>query len=87
MTPKPVAEADKAKFQDLAAARAGAVEHYTKAVEYSRLRRDLITELMSLGYSQSDIARELGVTRQAVQKMVAIHRERGLIPRMKSRRG
>jgi predicted transcriptional regulator len=77
MTPKDVAGQDKSTFQDLIKVRAAAVDHYVKAVEYSKQRRDLIAELMSRGYSQADIARELGVSRQAVQKWVAIHRERG----------
>jgi biotin operon repressor len=87
MTPKPVAEQDKPKFQDLHDARAAAVDHYVKAVEYSKRRCELITELMGAGYSQSDIARELGVTRQAVQKMLAIHRERGTKAKLRGHRG
>jgi biotin operon repressor len=87
MTPKQVAEQDKSKFQDLHTARAGALDHYARAIEYSKRRSELITELMDAGYSQSDIARELGVTRQAVQKMVAIHRERGVMSKLKGHRG
>ena len=87
MTPKPVAEADKPKFKDLHDARAAAVDHYFKAIEYSKRRCELITELMAAGYSQSDIARELGVSRQAVQKMLAIHRERGVMSKLKGHRG
>jgi DNA-binding NarL/FixJ family response regulator len=87
MTPKQIAEQDKAKFQDLHTARAAAVDHYFKAIEYSKRRCELITELMGKGYSQSDIARELGVTRQAVQKMLAIHRERALMPKLKGHHG
>jgi predicted transcriptional regulator len=34
-------------------------------------RRELIRQLIEQGFSQADIARELGVTRQAVQKMLA----------------
>jgi len=33
-------------------------------------RRDLMRVLIKDGLSQSDIARELGVTRQAIQKML-----------------
>jgi DNA-binding NarL/FixJ family response regulator len=87
MTPKPVAEQDKSTFQDLHEARAAAVDHYFKAIEFSKRRCELITKLMGAGYSQSDIARELGVTRQAVQKMLAIHRERGLLPKLTGHRG
>lgn len=87
MTPKQVAEQDKAKFQDLHTVRAAAVDHYFKAIEYSKRRCEIITELMGAGYSQSDIARELGVSRQAVQKMLSIHRERGLLPKLRGHRG
>jgi predicted transcriptional regulator len=76
MTPKPVADEDRARFQQLNEVRAAALDHFVKAVGYSKQRRALITELMDAGYSQSDIAREMGVSRQAVQKMLAIHRER-----------
>ena len=86
MTPKNVAEQDKPKFQDLVDVRAAAVDHFFKAVEYSKQRRDIIAELMDRGYSQSDIARELGVTRQAVQKWLTIHRERGLRPKLPGHR-
>ena len=82
MAPKGVAERDKSRFQDLIEIRAAAVDHYFKAVEYSKQRRDLIAELMGRGYSQADIARELGVSRQAVQKWLAIHRERGLLAKL-----
>jgi DNA-binding NarL/FixJ family response regulator len=81
MTPKSIAEHDQAKVQQLIEVRAAAVDHFMKAVEYSKQRRVLILELMDAGYSQSDIAREMGVSRQAVQKMLAIHRERTLLPK------
>jgi DNA-binding NarL/FixJ family response regulator len=84
MTPKPVAPHDKEKFNDLIKVRAAALDHYVKAVECSRQRHVLITELMDAGYSQSDIARELGVSRQAVQKMLTLHRKRGLRPTLTS---
>jgi DNA-binding transcriptional regulator LsrR (DeoR family) len=81
MTPTPVADEDRAKFQQLIQVRAAALDHFVKAVEYSKQRRELITELMDAGYSQSDIAREMGVSRQAVQKMLSLHRERTLLPK------
>jgi predicted transcriptional regulator len=40
--------------------------------ELSAQRRALIAELLDAGYSQSDIAREMGVSRQAVQKMLTL---------------
>jgi DNA-binding NarL/FixJ family response regulator len=52
------------------AARAQAVEHYLKAKEASTRRSDLMLALIKDGVSQSDIARELGVSRQAIKKMI-----------------
>jgi DNA-binding NarL/FixJ family response regulator len=51
-------------------ARALAVEHYFKAREASTRRSDLMLALIKDGVSQSDIARELGVSRQAIKKMI-----------------
>lgn len=51
-------------------ARAQAVEHYLKAKEASTRRSDLMLALFKDGVSQSDIARELGVSRQAIKKMI-----------------
>jgi DNA invertase Pin-like site-specific DNA recombinase len=51
--------------------RAEALEHARRARELAIERRDLIRTLIADGLSQSDVARELGVTRQAVQKMLA----------------
>ncbi|MEV6929274.1 TrfB-related DNA-binding protein [Dactylosporangium sp. NPDC051485] len=56
--------------------RAAAVEHARIARELARERRRLIEALLASGLSQSDIARELGVTRQAIQKMVEAGAER-----------
>jgi DNA-binding NarL/FixJ family response regulator len=71
VTPKAIAEHDRERFQRLKQVRAAALEHYILAQQISRQRRTLIVELIESGYSQADIARELGVTRQAVQKMLA----------------
>jgi predicted transcriptional regulator len=35
-------------------------------------RRELIQQLVDHGFAQADIARELGVSRQAIQKMLAL---------------
>jgi DNA-binding NarL/FixJ family response regulator len=51
-------------------ARAEAVEHYFKAREASTRRSDLMLALIKDGVSQSDIGRELGVSRQAIKKMI-----------------
>ncbi len=71
MTPRPVSHDDRATFQRLNEVRAAALEHARLARQLSSQRRALIDELIGAGYSQSDIAREMGVTRQAVQKMLA----------------
>jgi DNA-directed RNA polymerase specialized sigma24 family protein len=72
MTPKPVNAGDRKKFEKLSEVRAAALEHARLARKLSSQRRQLITELVEVGYSQADIAREMGVTRQAVQKMLAL---------------
>lgn len=58
-------------FEELKRVRAAAIEHAAAARKLSRERRDLIEKLMAEGFSQADVARELGVTRQAIQKMMA----------------
>ena len=69
---KPVASAAHARLlDDLKRARAAAIEHARVAQELAQRRRRLIDALLAEGFSQADVARELGVSRQAVQKMVA----------------
>jgi DNA-binding NarL/FixJ family response regulator len=51
--------------------RAQAIEHTKIARRLGAERRDLMVALIGEGVSQADIARELGVSRQAVQKMLA----------------
>jgi DNA-binding XRE family transcriptional regulator len=63
--------AHAALLEELKQVRAAAIEHARKARELSRQRRLLIEALLAEGFSQADLARELGVTRQAIQKMVA----------------
>jgi DNA-directed RNA polymerase specialized sigma24 family protein len=58
-------------FEELKRVRAAAIEHAAAARRLSRERRALIERLMGEGFSQADVARELGVTRQAIQKMMA----------------
>jgi len=64
-------EAHAELFEELKKVRAEAIEHARAARELSRRRRKLIDTLLSDGFSQADVARELGVTRQAIQKMMA----------------
>lgn len=59
-------------FDELARVRAEAIEHTCRARELSRERLTLIERLLESGYNQSDIARELGVSRQSIQKMMAM---------------
>ena len=63
-------------FEELKQVRASAIEHYVAAQQLSRQRRQLIDKLLAEGFSQADVARELGVTRQAIQKMIAIGQDR-----------
>jgi len=58
-------------FDRLRQVRAEALEHALLAQRFARERRDLIRQLIADGFSQADVARELGVTRQAIQKMLA----------------
>ena len=58
-------------FDRLRQVRAEALEHTRQAQRLARERRDMIRQLIEAGFSQADIARELGVTRQAIQKMLA----------------
>ena len=59
-------------IQRLIQVRAEALEHARKARDLAGLRRDLIQDLIKDGMSQSDVAREMGVSRQAVQKMLSV---------------
>jgi DNA invertase Pin-like site-specific DNA recombinase len=59
-------------FRRIKEARAQAIEHTRQARKLAVDRRDLMQELLDDGLSQADIARELRVSRQAIQKMMAI---------------
>ena len=59
-------------FQRIKEVRAEAIEHTRLARALAVERRDLMQELLDGGLSQADIARELGVSRQAIQKMMAL---------------
>jgi transcriptional regulator with GAF, ATPase, and Fis domain len=65
-------EAHTRLLDELKQVRAAAIEHTRVAQELARQRRRLIEALLADGFSQADLARELGVTRQAIQKMVAV---------------
>ena len=58
-------------FDRIKEVRAQAIHHTRLARQFAVQRRELMQGLLDQGVSQADIARELGVTRQAVQKMLA----------------
>lgn len=68
---KRISDDDRPAFEELVRVRDEAIEHMRQARELSRQRLGLIEQLVRAGYSQSDIARELGVSRQSIQKMLA----------------
>jgi DNA-directed RNA polymerase specialized sigma24 family protein len=72
MTKNDGAGAHEETFRHLNEVRAEALKHARLARKLAAERRDLIRVLVAEGFSQADIAREMGVTRQAVQKMLAI---------------
>jgi transcriptional regulator with XRE-family HTH domain len=59
------------KVERIKELRAQAIEHTRRARQLHEERRSLMQELCDEGWSQADIARELGVSRQAIQKMMA----------------
>ena len=59
-------------FAHLKEVRQQAIEHTRIARRLATERRDIIQQLVDAGFSQADIAREMGVTRQAIQKMLAL---------------
>jgi DNA invertase Pin-like site-specific DNA recombinase len=63
--------ASREMIRQLKAVRAEALKHARLARELADVRRELIRKLIDDGISQAEIARELGVTRQAIQKMLA----------------
>jgi len=71
MATSEVIEAHRAALDRLRQVRDDALAHARLARELAAERREIIRALVAAGLSQSDIARELGVTRQAIQRMVA----------------
>ena len=59
-------------FRRLNEVRAEALRHARLARELADERRRIMQQLLGEGFSQADIAREMGVTRQAVQKMLSL---------------
>jgi DNA-binding XRE family transcriptional regulator len=56
--------------------RTAAMAAAQRTAELARERRRIMEALLAEGFSQADLARELGVTRQAIQKMIAAGAER-----------
>lgn len=73
-------QAETAEHQQMIAqlkeVRAAAIDAARRTVELARERRRIMEALLAEGFSQADLARELGVTRQAIQKMIAVGAER-----------
>ncbi len=72
MPKTPEEPAHRETFRRLTEVRAEALDHARRARELAGERRVLIEQLIGEGFSQSDVARELGVSRQAIQKMLAL---------------
>lgn len=70
MPQRPDVSAHQDDFRRLNEIREQALEHYRLARQLHGDRQDLIRRLLDQGFSQADIAREMGVSRQAVQKML-----------------
>jgi DNA-binding XRE family transcriptional regulator len=49
-----------------------ALQHARRAQELAVERRELMRALIADGMTQADLARELGVSRQAIQKMLQV---------------
>lgn len=60
------------EFDELRRVKAEALSHWAKAQEFHQERKVMMKGLIAKGFSQADIARELGVSRQAVQKMLTL---------------
>lgn len=68
---KPDITAYEETFRKVREVRTAAIESYKRTLELHAQRRDLLRTLIDAGFSQADVARELGVTRQAIQKMLS----------------
>jgi DNA-binding XRE family transcriptional regulator len=66
------ADPHRETFDRIKEVRAQAIHHARLAQQFAKERRDLMQGLIAEGVSQADIARELGVSRQAIQKMLSV---------------
>jgi len=62
----------RSSFDRLRDVRAEALHHARLARQLAVERREIIRALIAAGFSQADVARELDVSRQAIQKMLAV---------------
>ena len=73
-------QAETAEHQEMLArlkeVRAAAIDAARRMTELALERRRIMEALLAEGFSQADLARELDVTRQAIQKMIAVGAER-----------
>ena len=73
-------QAETAEHQEMIArlkeVRAATIDAARRMTELARERTRIMEALLAEGFSQADLARELGVTRQAIQKMIAAGAER-----------
>jgi predicted DNA-binding protein (UPF0251 family) len=58
-------------FRRLKEVRAEAIRHTVIARQLHAERREMMQGLIAEGLSQADIARQMGVSRQAIQKMLS----------------
>jgi DNA-binding NarL/FixJ family response regulator len=72
MSHKPAVGEHEEAFRRLEEVRAQAIEHTRLARQFHHERRRIVGGLIDAGFSQADIAREIGVTRQAIQKMMSL---------------
>jgi hypothetical protein len=63
---------DEELVRRLHTVRAAALDHHRVAQQLARERRTIIESLVERGWSQADVARELDVSRQAIQKMLSV---------------
>lgn len=68
---KPDIKAHQETIERLKEVRAEAIQHVRLAQQLHAERREILRGLIADGFSQAEIARELGITRQAIQKMLA----------------
>ena len=64
-----IQEDDRDTFVALAQVRSALLESWQRTRDLSQERHRIMQRLLDRGYSYSDLARELGVSRQAVRKM------------------